>query len=965
MKKIIILLTLIITAIAQNSAHAQLHYLTSLLKPTQSYCHKMPTSIDMFGGYKWQHGFTIGSTTGPYKPGFAIYKLGGKYDTIKFVIGLCSDSYRGAPLVVTIYADGKKIFDKAIKYYDIHQRVTLDIKGADELKFVLVTGEGTIGFGEVTLWKNGERPKDTGNLISGKPTKKMLCRDLMPYTMDNNEALRDAGHFLVSPTAKYKKVKVGNNEYNYGLLLMMEMALIGNNEAQTHFNLNGQYQTLSFIAGPANSGNASNGKGWITIKGDGKILHEYEINQDDIGRRITVDVSGVSQLSVFSEQESQSLYGAIVDAWVYPAGESPAATTAEGSIESEVDPRLKKLPNVCKLISNIQPYSLRSSVEHQLYSGESDYITFSMGGVKFSEGFVLYRKANFMDDNVVSYAAFDVGKEFDYVSFTVGYVGKSWVMNNDVLRVYADDNLIYETPLIATAPNRDVVIPINKCRKLRFENGGQTTMNVGAFGVADIVVYRGKPVDNTLFVHPKPQCPDEIDLIDLCKPYLHYVSTQKSNILHDGTTQRKYFEMSDGKRINKGFLLQTSTHFSLDHGVLAGKEGAGATAAIGATAVGASFVASGAAVGGALVGSTLAGVAPLLVLAAGGEAVENSCIAFNTYGEYNSLTFTVACYKTAGETQLLGPDYGQEGRNDYKETLLIAADQTIMAELSVFEAMEPQTITVPINACHQLMFWLANTNGNSAKFVFYNLRLSKSKCQAYIPEDARSTQAVVSVMALSHKDTEGAFWPRQKTTGVKEIDNYYRDLSIASEKAEKYLKGMIPGYDICTYYLETDAGQTCKAVKLRYKKEVCDDSGSILPASPNYISIINDGYYSITKLHSYCAQEIADLKKLKSDIANVKISQASAYVGLTSLGFGAIGQGKIMKKSSSALGKLSKIVDLLYQDKLSEFAFLDALINNAIDIDGRNSTEKTIFCPLFKDETAPAGDKMKVRNFNL
>ena len=193
MKKIIILLTLIITAIAQNSAHAQLHYLTSLLKPTQSYCHKMPTSIDMFGGYKWQHGFTIGSTTGPYKPGFAIYKLGGKYDTIKFVIGLCSDSYRGAPRVVTIYADGKKIFDKAIKYYDIHQRVTLDIKGADELKFVLVTGEGTIGFGEVTLWKNGERPKDTGNLISGKPTKKMLCRDLMPYTMDNNEALRDAG----------------------------------------------------------------------------------------------------------------------------------------------------------------------------------------------------------------------------------------------------------------------------------------------------------------------------------------------------------------------------------------------------------------------------------------------------------------------------------------------------------------------------------------------------------------------------------------------------------------------------------------------------------------------------------------------------------------------------------------------------------------------------------------------------
>ncbi|MGN0231186.1 MAG: hypothetical protein ACI4A8_03115 [Muribaculaceae bacterium] len=47
------------------------------------------------------------------------------------------------------------------------------------------------------------------------------------------------------------------------------------------------------------------------------------------------------------------------------------------------------------------------------------------------------------------------------------------------------------------------------------------------------------------------------------------------------------------------------------------------------------------------------------------------------------------------------------------------------------------------------------------------------------------------------------------------------------------------------------------------------------------------------------------------------------------------------------------------------YAFLDALISSAIDMDGRNSTEKTIFCPLFKNETAPAGNKMMVRNFSL
>ena len=44
-------------------------------------------------------------------------------------------------------------------------------------------------------------------------------------------------------------------------------------------------------------------------------------------------------------------------------------------------------------------------------------------------------------------------------------------------------------------------------------------------------------------------------------------------------------------------------------------------------------------------------------------------------------------------------------------------------------------------------------------------------------------------------------------------------------------------------------------------------------------------------------------------------------------------------------------------------AFLKAIVDNAIDIDGRKSTEMTIFSPLFPGEEAPAGTKSKVRNF--
>ena len=123
------------------------------------------------------------------------------------------------------------------------------------------------------------------------------------------------------------------------------------------------------------------------------------------------------------------------------------------------------------------------------------------------------------------------------------------------------------------------------------------------------------------------------------------MSNYKDEIAYDGSTKKNYYEIN-GERIYKGFLLQTSTHFSLDFGVLGAGNGTNAAAAgaIGAAAVGASFVATGVAVG-----ATLAPMAAFLMLAAGGEAVENSLTAFNTYGEYNTVTFKVGCLSTKSE----------------------------------------------------------------------------------------------------------------------------------------------------------------------------------------------------------------------------------------------------------------------------------------------------------------------------
>lgn len=55
----------------------------------------------------------------------------------------------------------------------------------------------------------------------------------------------------------------------------------------------------------------------------------------------------------------------------------------------------------------------------------------------------------------------------------------------------------------------------------------------------------------------------------------------------------------------------------------------------------------------------------------------------------------------------------------------------------------------------------------------------------------------------------------------------------------------------------------------------------------------------------------------------------------------------------------------MYNEKLAEYAFVDAVFSTAVDIDGRSSTEEAMICPLFKGETPPEGDRMQVKNFTL
>lgn len=136
---------------------------------------------------------------------------------------------------------------------------------------------------------------------------------------------------------------------------------------------------------------------------------------------------------------------------------------------------------------------------------------------KFYEGFIITTGNTLFEDKIDSYVAFDIAGKFDWITFDAGCLTKHHVLDNDRIQVFADDAL--------------------------------------------------------LFVHPKPDCPEEADLIDLCgRPYFHFVGRYLSSLnnfdindcFKDGSTKRDFFDMKDGSKIYKGVMLETNIPLKLE-----------------------------------------------------------------------------------------------------------------------------------------------------------------------------------------------------------------------------------------------------------------------------------------------------------------------------------------------------------------------------------------------------------------
>ena len=772
MKRTIILLAL---AVAALSAYAQT-YLIEALKPTEENRISIISSKVDVNGYdatRIAHIYRCNATlvikgaahglVGSDDHGYVTYNLKGAYSKLTFWLG---PTRRAGGLtaksLLTITADGRRVFDKPVFQYDPPQFVTIDVKGVDELKMKALVGELDIALAYAQLWKEGANIVQPKLPVSYPQGKLKLVDQLIPYytngAINPLQPKDKAPDSLEEYPNTEESVSMARHKFTSGLMFTSDQKLIGNPSYYSYFWLGKRYDKLSFIVGPRDN-QSSNTSAWLVVYGDKKkILYEEIVRQTDLPRQVVIDVAGQEAIAFSCELRSSDFLGSItfgaVDIYAYPKGDTSVPQEGPANINKE---QVAKLKSPASLMTNILPYSVRgvAKAKNTLFTGESSYITFSMGGEKFSEGLILASGATFFDDNIDAYATFDLAGEFDYISFYAGMLTNRRVLEDDRLRIYADNKLIFDTVIHCTEPNKYFEVPINKCRSLRFAKPGNKKQKQCFIGVGDIALYRGKPVKNDLFYHEYPDFPEEADLIDLCqRPYFHYVGRYLSSLTNfdfndcfkPGGTKRDCFRMKDGSEICKGVMLEANVPLALEDitftdAAIMFLVGAGSALSQ------SDFSAySGTSAGGGLTGDLA--ILRLMNPKNNGQA---SVVAFNPYGQYKSCTFTVANKSEYWDEVDRLVNLGE--RKDRPFKLNIIADQKLVKQIDVYNLMQPQTFTVPINNCHSLVFWLEDGPVRSGQFVIHDIKVSKKPCDIKAPEQYHAERPTTDAQVVTPQPT--------------------------------------------------------------------------------------------------------------------------------------------------------------------------------------------------------------------
>ena len=940
--------------------------------------------------FRYTNGFHLERMYSDRNP-FVKFSLKGQYEKLSFVMGpgrLTDDRWKAGDKdseIVIVKADGRRIVDEVIHCWDAPKEFVLDVTGVDILEFEHFSGDNGVYVGVAKLWKKGQPVVHSRNPLDNiiDKDKVKLVEELRPHLICHRGWSKPITSENWGGIDEEEYISINRVKYTSGLALSASEELgDGISAGFAYFWLQKKFDKLSFIVGPRDN-KSSSAKSWLVVKGDGKILLEKLVSQTDLAEVVVLDVKNVNVVSFHcGELEASKFLGGmtfgVVDIYAYKNG-SPDIPVA--GLSSATKSRLAQLPEAVKLCSTIPPYSVQgiANYDNSYFDGASSHYHFSMGGEQFDEGFILTTGTTFMDGNISSYYAFDLAGEFDYVSFTVGTLSKHRVLGEDRLLVYADDNLILDTDVHCLWPNQKFTLPLAKCRVLKFAKPGNGENKQTFIGVGDVMVFRRQPQDTApYFYHPRPESPETVDLIDYCQaPYFHYVGRYLSNLTNfdfndcfkNGSSQRDAFVMKDGSRITKGIMLETNVppalvfeDIDLNTAIFLFIVGAGSS--ISASNVAA---ATGISAGAGLAGALAAGYSTLNLV--GDKGHQSAVAAFNPFGEYETLTFTVANKSEYVDEPILGV------RNDPANPvqLKVFADMRLVGDFSLSNFMQPTTWSVPIGRCTQLVFWLQCGDSRSGQYVLYDMELSKTPLEGVsivnagpaapiittaaqttddnllsgqaVDEEVRpasvNTQAGKKKAKKEKKAKERVVWGHpDRSSRVNSIDQLIRDVDEVWDLTCACLdRAYYQSYRITETYVQSQSGRIFKAV-------------SLVNASNERLNIKDVMAFNEEAAHS--------TSPIEMKIAAALIGVPAANLGIVSLeGDRLFEFPSVVRMAPKALNQCSEDLAKMVSDKENENAQLQALLDAAVDVGSIASTSYVLLLPLARGEQAPEGNTLQ------
>ena len=364
---------------------------------------------------------------------YALFNIGGKYDTMLFTVVRADGNDAGSDSVLHIFVDGEEVHSVKLPRHGLPQQVYVDVKGAQQ---VSLTTDYHYGGPDVAItqctFSNGKPEETTQENTQLAEGTVRVPQDFLPYESKYATVLNDD---------PYESFSLLGESYNTGVLLHTRES-----DNYTLFNIDGAYETIQFVAMRVDGNNAGSDS-VLRIIVDGEEKHHVQLARHGLPQIVSVDVKGARQVKLTSDYHYAGPDIALT--------EFTFSTGAKPEIKSELAP-LATTP---------------AAVPHDIMPYESQYITaldndpynsYSVLGEKFNTGLLLQTSQS---DN---FAVFNINGAYETLQFIAARTDGNHTAADSKLHIIVDGVEKHSVTLPRHSAPQIVSVDVKGARQIKF-----------------------------------------------------------------------------------------------------------------------------------------------------------------------------------------------------------------------------------------------------------------------------------------------------------------------------------------------------------------------------------------------------------------------------------------------------------------------------------------------------------------